>query len=93
MGILKKSFRNRLFAAMLLCSLIPLLICTVLMTHITQLRLDSKTREDGQEQTAALLSSMDFISQALTDSAQRLQDTETAIHGLGAGIEIGRAHV
>ena len=86
MGILKKSFRNRLFAAMLLCSLIPLLICTVLMTRITQLRLDSKTREDGQEQTAALLSSMDFISQALTDSAQRLQDTETAIHGLGAGV-------
>ena len=86
MGILKKSFRNRLFAAMLLCSLIPLLICTVLMTRITQLRLDRKTREDGQEQTAALLSSMDFISQALTDSAQRLQDTETAIHGLGAGV-------
>ena len=86
MGILKKSFRNRLFAAMLLCSLIPLLLCTALMTQITRLRLDGKTREDGREQTAALLSSMDFISQALTESARRLQDTETAIHGLGAGI-------
>ena len=86
MGILKKSFRNRLFAAMLLCSLIPLLICTAIMTQITRLRLDGKTREDGIEQTEALLSGMDFISDALTDSARRLRDTETVIHGLGAGI-------
>ena len=83
MGFLKNSFRNRLFAAMLLCSLIPLLICTALMVQITRLRLDSKTREDGAEQTAALLGSMDLISEALTASAHRLQDTETAIHGLG----------
>ena len=83
MGFLKNSFRNRLFAAMLLCSLIPLLICTALMVQITRLRLDSKTREDGAEQTAALLGSMDLISEALTASADRLQDTETAIHGLG----------
>ena len=82
----QKSFRNRLFAAMLLCSLIPLLICTVLMVQITRLRLDSKTREDGVEQSAALLGSMDFISNALTASAARLQDTETVIHGLGSGI-------
>ena len=86
MGFLKNSFRNRLFAAMLLCSLIPLLICTALMVQITRLRLDSKTREDGAEQSAALLGSMDFISNALTASAARLQDTETAIHGLGSGI-------
>lgn len=83
MGFLKNSFRNRLFAAMLLCSLIPLLICTALMVQITRLRLDSKTREDGAEQTAALLGSMDLISEALAASADRLQDTETAIHGLG----------
>ena len=86
MEILKKSFRNRLFAAMLLCSLIPLIICTALMVQITRLRLDSKTWEDGAEQSAALLGSMDFISDALTSAAARLQDTETAIHGLGAGI-------
>ena len=83
MGFLKNSFRNRLFAALLLCSLIPLLICTALMVQITRLRLDSKTREDGAEQTAALLGSMDLIGEALTASAHRLQDTETAIHGLG----------
>ena len=56
------------------------------MTRITRLRLDSKTREDGAEQTAALLGSMDLISDAITSSATRLQDTETAIHSLGAGI-------
>lgn len=85
MKILKKSFRNRLFAAMLLCSLIPLLICTMMMVQITQLRLDSKTQEDGEEQTAALLGSMDSISDALTGAAARLQDTESVIHGLGTG--------
>ena len=63
MEILKKSFRNRLFAAMLLCSLIPLIICTVLMVQITRLRLDSKTREDGAEQSAALLGA--WISSAM----------------------------
>ena len=41
MGFFKNSFRNRLFAAMLLCSLIPMLICTMLMVQITKLRLDS----------------------------------------------------
>lgn len=81
----KNSFRNRLFAAMLLCSLIPLTVCTALMTQVTRLQLDSKAREDGAEQTAALLQSMDFISQALTTSAQSLQDSETVIHGLASG--------
>lgn len=85
MGFLKQSFRRRLFASMLLCSLIPLLICATLLTQITRYRLERKTQEDGAEQTAAVLGSMNFLSDALTAAAQRLQDTETAIHGLGTG--------
>lgn len=43
---MKHSFRRRLFAAMLLASLLPLLLCTVLMVQITRLRMQNKARED-----------------------------------------------
>jgi two-component system sensor histidine kinase YesM len=39
---MKHSFRRRLFAAMLLASLLPLLLCTVLMVQITRLRMQNK---------------------------------------------------
>ena len=54
MKTLKGSFRHRLFAAMLLASLIPLLICTALMVQITRLRMQNKAREDMAEQSAVL---------------------------------------
>lgn len=86
MKTLKGSFRHRLFAAMLLASLIPLLICTALMVQITRLRMQNKAREDMAEQSAVLCQSLDSIREAVTGAAERLMDSETAIHALGSGV-------
>lgn len=80
------SFRKRLFAAMLLSSLLPLLICTALMVQITRLRMQNKAREDLAGQSAGLCQSLDIIRDAVAHSAARLTDSETAIHALGSGV-------
>ena len=86
MSSLKNSFRHRLFAAMLLSSLLPLLICSVLMVQITRLRMENKAREDMAQQSAVLCQSLGEIQQAVTGAAARLTDTEAAIHALGSGV-------
>ena len=86
MSSLKNSFRHRLFAAMLLSSLLPLLICSVLMVQITRLRMENKAREDMAQQSAVLCQSLSEIRQAVTGAAARLTDTEAAIHALGSGV-------
>lgn len=86
MSSLKNSFRHRLFAAMLLSSLLPLLICSVLMVQITRLRMENKAREDMSQQSAVLCQSLSEIQQAVTGAAARLTDTEAAIHALGSGV-------
>ena len=86
MSSLKNSFRHRLFAAMLLSSLLPLLICSVLMVQITRLRMENKAREDMAQQSAVLCQSLSEIQQAVTGAAARLTDTEAAIHALGSGV-------
>lgn len=86
MSSLKNSFRHRLFAAMLLSSLLPLLICSVLMVQITWLRMENKAREDMAQQSAVLCQSLSEIRQAVTGAAARLTDTEAAIHALGSGV-------
>ena len=86
MSGLKNSFRHRLFAAMLLSSLLPLLICSVLMVQITRLRMENKAREDMAQQSAVLCQSLSEIQQAVTGAAARLTDTEAAIHALGSGV-------
>lgn len=84
MKLLKNSFRNRMFAAMLLASLVPLLICTAMMVQITRLRMDSKTSEDAAEQTAILTQSLDEIHTAFTTAVERLDEGDTVIHALSA---------
>ena len=83
---MKHSFQHRLFAAMLLASLVPLLLCTALMVQITRLRMQNKAKENLTEQSAILCQSLDTIRDALTGSAQRLTDSDAAIHALGSGV-------
>ena len=64
----RASFRRRLFGAMLLVSLIPLLICTGLMVQITRLQMDRRTQEEAERQSEILLESLDAVSDALVSS-------------------------
>ena len=82
---MKHSFRRRLFAAMLLASLLPLLLCTVLMVQITRLRMQNKAREDLGEQSAILCQSLSSLRDAMVQSADKLRDDDGVIHALGSG--------
>ena len=81
----RASFRRRLFGAMLLASLIPLLICTVLMVQITRLQMDRRTQEEAERQSEILLESLDAVSDALVSSGERLLDSDSVIHDLASG--------
>lgn len=81
---MKHSFRRRLFAAMLLASLLPLLLCTVLMVQITRLRMQNKAREDLGEQSAILCQSLSSLRDAMVQSADKLRDDDGVIHALGS---------
>lgn len=81
----RASFRRRLFGAMLLSSLIPLLICTVLMVQITRLQMDRRTQEEAERQSEILLESLDTVSTALVSSGERLLDSDSVIHDLASG--------
>lgn len=70
---LRRSFRNRLFAAMLAGSLIPLLLCTFLMAHITRIRMDEAAVDDVRSQTEILLDSLNAISLRLGNAAETLR--------------------
>ena len=82
---MKHSFRRRLFAAMLLASLLPLLLCTVLMVQITRLRMQNKAREALGEQSAILCQSLSSLRDAMVQSADKLRDDDSVIHALGSG--------
>ena len=82
---MKHSFRRRLFAAMLLASLLPLLLCTVLMVQITRLRMQNKAREDLGEQSAILCQSLSSLRDAMVQSSDKLREDDSVIHALGSG--------
>lgn len=70
---LRSSFRSRLLVAFLCVSLIPLLICSVLLLQITQLRMNQQTREDIQQQARNVSLVMDRLASGLEDAAASLQ--------------------
>ncbi|MGN0977027.1 MAG: histidine kinase [Faecousia sp.] len=67
------SFRNRLLASFLVASLVPMLICSVLLFQISRLQMDSRSKADAQVQAENVCQSLDRIAQALTQSAAALQ--------------------
>lgn len=56
-----RSFRQQLNAAFLAVSLIPLLLCSVLLVQIFQLRMASDARQNAQQQLAAALDALDSV--------------------------------
>lgn len=84
---LRHSFRNRLLAAFLIVSLIPLLICSVLLVQIARLRMTSQTSQDMQNLSANLLQSVDTISTGFSAAADQLQSNRImtqALSGTGS---------
>lgn len=83
---LQSSFRNRLLIAFLSISLIPLLICSVLLVQISRLQMNQQTQEDVSQQLESIRLSMDHLAAGLAESTAMLQDTPVVSRALlGSG--------
>lgn len=82
------SFRSRLLASFLIASLVPMLICSVLLFQISRLQMDSRSKADAQVQAENVCQSLNRIAQALTKSGQALQGNPVLARALsGSGGE------
>lgn len=79
---LQRSFRNRLFTAMLAASLLPLLACTALMVHMTKVQMDSTTRAEVSEYSDILLKKLDSISTGFQSAAEKLEASYVVCNAL-----------
>ncbi len=68
-------FRRRLFAAFLIASLVPLLICSAMLLQIFRLRLVREARQEMAEQLDSVSLSMDAAFAALEEAADRLRES------------------
>lgn len=79
---LRSSFRSRLLISFLGVSLIPLLICSVLLVQISQLRMNQRTQDEIQLQVQNVSLSMDRLAAGLENSASALQNTPKVAQAL-----------
>lgn len=77
-----RSFRRQLNAAFLAVSLIPLLLCSVLLIQIFRLRIRSDTRQAAQQQLSAASAALETIHGQLQSAAARLEEEPLVVQAL-----------
>ena len=77
-----RSFRRQLNAAFLAVSLIPLLLCSVLLVQIFRLRIRSDTRQAAQQQLSSASAALENIHGQLQSAAARLQEEPLVVQAL-----------
>ncbi len=65
-------FRTRLLGSFLLCSLLPLLLCSVFQVKIIRSRLNTQAEQDLQQDLAHVTQSADLLSDGLSHAAETL---------------------
>ena len=75
----KSSFRNRLFVTLLLATLLPLLLCDVVMMRIIITRNERALAEQASAGLARLHEDMDWLLDELESAADSLA-ANTAVH-------------
>lgn len=86
--ILRRSFRNRLFAAFLLVSLIPMLACSALLLQIFRLRMSGTAEREAREHLEVALAAMDAASDGFVrvrDALRKSAVLQSALDGSGGG--------
>lgn len=71
--LLNRSFRTRLFAAFLVVSLIPLLLCSAMLLQIFRIRMTNSAEESAQEQLSHALQSMETVFDGFSLAISQLQ--------------------
>lgn len=79
------SFRNRLFAAFLAASLIPLFICSALLLQIFRLQMTSQAQQEASNSLAELAQILDQVHLDFTRIAAAVSQDDTLIQGGCAG--------
>ena len=89
-----RSFRRQLNAAFLAVSLIPLLLCSVLLVQIFRLRISADTQQAAQQQLSAASAALENVHTHLEQTAEALREDPLVVQALfREEAEIGRAHV
>ena len=70
-----RSFRNRIFVAMLAATLLPLLVCGGLMLNLQVVRSQESLAQESHAQLAALGAALDDFRDACRDIARTLTDS------------------
>ena len=73
------SFRNRLFAAFLAASLIPLFICSALLLQIFRLQMTSQAQQEASDSLAELAQILDQVHLDFTRIAAAVSQDDTLI--------------
>ena len=70
-----RSFRNRLLCSFLIASLVPMIICSALLSQIFRIQMKKQMETDAQTQTAHLMTALDHVSDALPGAARALKES------------------
>lgn len=83
---LSRSFRNRLFVAFLVASLVPLLICSTLLLQIFRLRLTNNAEAEAREHLEIVSQAMDTLYNSFAHAAALAENPllTAALEGDGA---------
>ena len=87
MKLLNRSFRNRLAAAFLVASLVPLLVCSASLLEISRLRMKSHTESEAQIQARNMGQALDRMTSGFSDAAEALGRSALISRALSGGKE------
>lgn len=87
MKLLNRSFRNRLAAAFLVASLVPLLVCSASLLEISRLRMKSHTESEAQIQARNMGQALDRMTSGFSDAAEALRRSALISRALSGGKE------
>ncbi|MDD5882489.1 MAG: sensor histidine kinase [Candidatus Faecousia sp.] len=68
------SFRSRLLLSFLIASLVPMIICSALLSQISRIQMNKQMEADAQTQTDHILTALDRVSGVLPGSALMLEE-------------------
>ena len=77
-----RSFRRQLNAAFLAVSLIPLLLCSVLLVQIFRLRISADTQQAAQQQLSAASAALENVHTHLEQTAEALREDPLVVQAL-----------
>ena len=88
----RRSFRGRLFLALLAASLVPLLLCSAMLLQIFRLRLTSSAQEEAQQYLDSALHAMDTAFDGFGRAAAALEADPVVAAGLAKRCQVQLAY-